>query len=65
MPADPLKLIESEMASYRSIEMLDMPQFSGGAVGFVGHEFIHSIEPTVAKPSKNPLEFTYSLLYDH
>ena len=55
-PADPLKLIESEMASYQPIEMPDMPQFSGGAVGFVGHEFIHSIEPTVAKPSENPLE---------
>ena len=55
-PADPLKLIESEMASYQPVEMADMPHFSGGAVGFVGHEFIHSIEPTVAKPSENPLE---------
>ena len=27
-PADPLKLIESEMASYQPIEMQDMPQFS-------------------------------------
>ncbi|MEC8208944.1 MAG: anthranilate synthase component I [Verrucomicrobiota bacterium] len=55
-PADPLKLIESEMASYQPIEMPDIPQFSGGAVGFVGHEFIHNIEPTVAKPSENPFE---------
>ena len=55
-PADPLKLIESEMASYQPVEMPDMPHFSGGAVGFVGHEFIHSIEPTVPKPSENPLQ---------
>jgi len=54
-PADPLKLIEAEMATYQPVEMPDMPYFSGGAVGFVGHEFIHSIEPTVPKPSENPL----------
>lgn len=55
-PSDPLKLIESEMASYQPVEMPDMPHFSGGAVGFVGHEFIHTIEPTVPKPSENPLK---------
>jgi anthranilate synthase component 1 len=55
-PADPLTLIEAEMASYQPVELDGMPPFSGGAVGFVGHEFIHSIEPTVAKPADNPLE---------
>lgn len=55
-PSDPLKLIEAEMAGYQPVEIEDMPPFSGGAVGFVGHEFIHSIEPTVSKPSENPLE---------
>ena len=72
-PNDPLKLIESEMANYQPVEIPDMPHFSGGAVGFVGHEFIHSIEPTVAKPSENPLQvpilyymFTDSvLIFDH
>jgi len=54
-PADPLKLIEAEMAKYQPVEITGMPPFSGGAVGFVGHEFIHSIEPTVPKPEKNPL----------
>ena len=65
-PADPLKLIESEMASYQPVEMPDMPHFSGGAVGFVGHEFIHSIEPTVPKPSENPLQvpILYYMLTD-
>jgi len=65
-PADPLKLIESEMATYQPVEMPDMPPFCGGAVGFVGHEFIHSIEPTVLKPSENPLEvpILYYLITD-
>jgi anthranilate synthase component 1 len=65
-PADPLKLIESEMASYQPVEMPDMPHFSGGAVGFVGHEFIHSIEPMVPKPSENPLQvpILYYMLTD-
>ncbi|TVP79296.1 MAG: anthranilate synthase component I [Puniceicoccaceae bacterium] len=65
-PADPLKLIEAEMAGYQPVEMPDMPPFSGGAVGFVGHEFVHSIEPTVPKPAENPLEMPilYYLITD-
>jgi anthranilate synthase component I len=65
-PADPLKLIEAEMAQYQPVEMPGMPPFSGGAVGFVGHEFIHSIEPTVEKPTDNPLEvpILYYLITD-
>jgi anthranilate synthase component 1 len=55
-PADPLTLIESEMSGYQPVEIPGMPPFSGGAVGFVGHEFVHSIEPTVPKPPENPLK---------
>lgn len=53
-PSDPLKLIEDEMARYKPVPMPDMPPFCGGAVGYVGHEFVHSIEPTIPKPEKNP-----------
>jgi anthranilate synthase component 1 len=65
-PTDPLTLIEAEMAKYQPVEMPDMPPFSGGAVGFVGHEFIHSIEPTVLKPKENPLQvpILYYLITD-
>ena len=65
-PTDPLKLIESEMANYQPVEIPGMPPFSGGAVGFVGHEFIHSIEPTVPKPEENPLKvpILYYLITD-
>jgi anthranilate synthase component 1 len=65
-PQDPLRLIENEMAPYTPVEIEGMPPFSGGAVGFVGHEFIHSIEPSVPKPSENPLALPvlYYLLTD-
>ena len=65
-PADPLELIQTEMAGYQPVEIEGMPPFSGGAVGFVGHEFIHSIEPTVARPAENPLEMPilYYLITD-
>ncbi|MEN8792123.1 MAG: anthranilate synthase component I [Lentimonas sp.] len=65
-PADPLTLIENEMARYQPVEMPGMPPFSGGAVGFVGHEFIHTIEPTVPKPEENPLKvpILYYLITD-
>lgn len=65
-PADPLKLIESEMAHYQPVDIPGMLPFSGGAVGFVGHEFIHSIEPTVPKPLENPLDvpILYYLITD-
>ena len=65
-PEDPLELIESEMAKYKPVNLPNMPPFSGGAVGFVGHEFIHSIEPTVQKPEENPLNtpILYYLITD-
>ncbi len=55
-PADPLKVIETEMARYQPVQLPGMPPFTGGAVGFVGHEYIHYIEPTIPKPEENPLE---------
>jgi len=54
-PEDPLKIIEAEMAQYTPVETPGMPPFNGGAVGYVGHEYIHYIEPTVKKPEANPL----------
>lgn len=40
-PADPLKVIEEEMAGYRPVKLPDMPRFTGGAVGFLSYEYIH------------------------
>lgn len=54
-PADPLTIIEAEMARYQPVCLPGMPPFTGGAVGFVGHEYVHSIEPTIPKPIDRPL----------
>lgn len=46
-PADPLKLVETEMAGLKPVVLPGMPRFTGGAVGFVGYEYIHRVEQTV------------------
>jgi anthranilate synthase component 1 len=46
-PPDPLTLIEAEMRGYRPVSLPGMPRFTGGAVGFIGYEYITRIEPTV------------------
>jgi anthranilate synthase component 1 len=55
-PDDPLKIIEEEMAQYQPVKTPGMPPFNGGAVGYVGHEYIHYVEPTIDKPAENPLQ---------
>ena len=55
-PADPLQLIEHEMKRYLPVKIPGMPPFTGGAVGFVAHEFIHTVELTVPKPLESPLK---------
>jgi len=54
-PEDPLALIEEEMAQYRPVAIPDMPPFTGGAVGALGYEYIHHIEPRVPKPENDTL----------
>jgi anthranilate synthase component 1 len=54
-PADPLTLIEREMAGYTPVSMPGLPRFTGGAVGFVGYEYISRIEPTVPTAKKDEL----------
>lgn len=54
-PPDPLRLLEEEMARYQPVELPDMPRFMGGAVGFVGYEYIHLIEPTVPRAATDVL----------
>ncbi len=50
-PDDPLKLIEEEMAAYRPVDQASLPPFTGGAVGFLGYEYVHRLEP-VAPPEE-------------
>jgi anthranilate synthase component I len=53
--ADPLKLLETEMARYQPVALPGLPPFTGGAVGYLGYEFIHSGENTVPLAGKDEL----------
>lgn len=65
-PADPLQCIEQEMAGHQVVAMADGPPFSGGAVGFIGYEYIHRVEPTVPMPEADPvaMPILYFMLTD-
>lgn len=53
---DGLAVVEQVMARYRPVPLPGLPRFSGGAVGFIGYEFIHDIEPVVPRPPRDDLQ---------
>ena len=53
-PDDPLTIIEEEMSHYNPVRLEGMPRFIGGAVGFLGYEYISCVEPTVPLPERDP-----------
>lgn len=55
-PADPLTLIEDEMRGYRPVVLPGLPRFTGGAVGFVGYEYVTRVERTVPMPAADELK---------
>ena len=65
-PADPLTLIETEMKGYRPVILPGLPRFTGGAVGFVGYEYVTRIESTVprAKTDELKMPLLYFMLSD-
>ena len=65
-PPDPLQLIEAEMSGYRPVTLPGLPRFTGGAVGFVGYEYITRIESTVpaAKVDDLKVPLLYFMLSD-
>ena len=52
---DGLEVVERVMKKYRAVPVPDLPRFTGGAVGFIGYEFIHDVEPVVPRPPKDEL----------
>jgi anthranilate synthase component 1 len=54
-PQDPLRLIEEEMRPYKQVTLPGLPRFVGGAVGFVGYEYVTRIEPSVPCPAFDEL----------
>jgi anthranilate synthase component 1 len=52
---DGLEVVERVMNQYRVVSVPGLPRFTGGAVGFIGYEFIHDVEPIVPRPSQDEL----------
>ncbi len=52
---DGLEVVERVMKKYRPVPEPGLPRFTGGAVGFIGYEFIHDVEPVVPRPPKDDL----------
>ncbi len=52
---DGLEVVERVMKRYRPVPVPGLPRFTGGAVGFIGYEFIHDVEPIVPRPPHDEL----------
>jgi anthranilate synthase component 1 len=63
---DGLEVVERALRKYRPVSIPGLPRFTGGAVGFIGYEFIHDIEPVVPRPPHDDLQtpVMYFLLAD-
>src|ERR1039457_682519 len=53
---DGLAAVELVMKKYRAVPVPGLPRFPGGAVGFIGSEFIHAVEPVVPRPPHDDLQ---------
>src|SRR6516164_4064208 len=53
---DGLAVVERLMKKYRPVTVPGLPRFTGGAVGFIGYEFIHDVEPVVPRPPCDELQ---------
>jgi len=65
-PRDPLELIQRELDGHRPVKLPGMPRFTGGAVGYIGYEYITRIEPTVPAVPLDAfrIPLTYFMLSD-
>lgn len=52
---DGLEVVERVLKKYRPVPLPFLTRFTGGAVGFIGYEFIHDVEPVVSRPSRDEL----------
>jgi len=53
---DGLEVVERVMKKYRAVQLPGLPRFTGGAIGFIGYEFIHDVEPVVPRPPRDELQ---------
>jgi len=53
---DGLEVVERVMKKFRAVATPGLPRFTGGAIGFIGYEFIHDVEPSVPRPPQDELK---------
>ena len=53
---DGLAVVERVMKGFNPVCIPSLPRFTGGALGFIGYEFIHDVEPVVPKPGMDELK---------
>src|SRR5438093_592426 len=53
---DGLEVVDQVLKRYRPVPLPGLPRFTGGAVGFIGYEFIHDVEPVVPRPPRDELQ---------
>jgi anthranilate synthase component 1 len=52
---DGLEVVQRVMSKYQPVTVPGLQRFTGGAVGFIGYEFIHDVEPIVPRPPQDEL----------
>ena len=53
---DGLEVIERVLNRFRPMAPVPgLPRFTGGAVGYIGYEFIHDVEPVVPRPPRDDI----------
>ncbi len=53
---DGLEVVERVMEKFQAVATPGLPRFTGGAIGFIGYEFIHDVEPVVPRPPQDDLQ---------
>jgi anthranilate synthase component 1 len=53
---DALEVIEAVLDKFHPVSLPGLPRFTGGAIGFIGYEFIHDVEPVVPRPPHDELK---------
>lgn len=52
---DGLVVVERVLSRYKAVTVPGLPRFTGGALGFLGYEFIHDVEPVVPRTPQDDL----------
>ncbi len=52
---DPLIALQQELAQHRPVSVPGLPPFTGGAVGYLGYEYINSVEKSVPLAPRDEL----------